>query len=124
MGISYSTFFLIVLNIILAVTGQLVTKMGVQKIGAFTSMPIQIFVLRSFLSPWVLSGLFVYLLSAVLWFMVLSKTELSIAYPTLSLGYIFVLLLGCFFFHEPLTIPKILGVCLICLGIYIIYRIR
>jgi multidrug transporter EmrE-like cation transporter len=117
-----SVFMLIIINVLLSVAGQSVTKLGVQKIGAFTAMPIEQFIFRSFLSPFVLGGLFLYLISAVIWFMVLSKAELSIAYPTLSMGYVLVLAIGYFFFGEPLTLAKILGVILICAGIYTIFR--
>jgi len=119
---SFSVLSLILVNVILAVAGQTVAKLGVQKIGIFTSMPLTTFVFKSFLSPWIISGLFLYLLSAVIWFMVLSETELSVAYPTLSIGYILVLLIGYFFLGETLTLAKCFGVFFICLGIYIIFR--
>jgi len=117
-----SILSLIVVNVILATAGQTVTKIGVQKIGLFTEMPLTVFVFKSFLSPFIILGLFLYLLSAVIWFMVLSEAELSIAYPTLSFGYILVLLIGYFFLGESLTIAKCLGVLLICSGIYMIFR--
>ena len=115
-------FFLICINILLAVAGQTLIKIGVEKIGSFSTMPILHFISKSFLSPFVLGGLFLYLLSAVIWFMVLSKTELSVAYPTLSLGYILVLLIGCFFLGEQFTIAKLAGILLICSGIFIIFK--
>ena len=117
-----NTFLLIIINVFLGIIGQTIIKLGVQKIGSFTSMPISHFILKAFLSPMVLSGLFLYLLSAVIWFMVLSKTDLSIAYPSLSLGYVFIVFIGYFCFGEPLTMAKIIGILLICSGIYTIFR--
>jgi drug/metabolite transporter (DMT)-like permease len=117
-----NVFTLIMVNVILAVAGQTLIKLGVQKIGVFTAMPISQFIFKSFLSPLVLGGLFLHVLSAVTWFMVLSKTELSIAYPALSLGYILILFIGYFFLHEPLTLAKFVGVMLISLGTYIIFK--
>lgn len=117
-----SVLILLIINIFLGVIGQTIIKVGVQKIGAFTAMPIGTFIFKAFLSPLVLSGLFLYLMSAVIWFMVLSKTELSVAYPSLSLGYVLIVFIGYFFFGEPLTIAKIIGILLICLGIYVIFK--
>ena len=116
------TFLLIILNILLAVAGQMFTKIGVQKIGTFTDMPVKTFVFKAFLSPLVLLGLFLYLVSAVIWFMVLSKVNLSVAYPTLSLGYVLILAVSYFYFKEPITLVGILGVLFICLGVYLIFH--
>jgi drug/metabolite transporter (DMT)-like permease len=122
MKTNFTLLMMIIGNVILSVLGQFVTKLGVQKIGPFSSMPIFDFIIKAFLSPLVLLGLFIYLISAVLWFMVLSKAELSLAYPALSLGYILILFVGYFFLGEQLTLAKGLGVGLICLGIYSIFR--
>lgn len=115
------TFLLIVVNILLAVVGQTITKIGISKIGAFTNMPLKDFIIKAFLSPLVLGGLFLYVISAVVWFMVLSKIDLSIAYPTLSLGYILILFISYFYLGEPLTAIKFFGILLICGGVYLIF---
>jgi len=114
-------FILITINIILAVVGQTITKIGITKIGSFTSMPIKDFIAKAFLSPLVLLGLFLYVISAVVWFMVLSKIDLSVAYPMLSLGYILILLISYFYLGEPLTLIKFIGVIFICGGVYLIF---
>lgn len=115
------TFPLILLNILLSVVGQTMTKIGISKIGSFTSMPIRYFILRAFLSPLVLAGLFLYLISAIVWFMVLSKVDLSVAYPTLSLGYILIVIISYFYLGESMTFFKLSGVILICLGVYMLF---
>ncbi|MCL1938950.1 MAG: EamA family transporter [Candidatus Azobacteroides sp.] len=48
--------------------------------------------------------------------------ELSRAYPLVSLGYIFTLILGSVFLNETLTITKFAGVILIVLGVIILTR--
>jgi len=115
------TMLLILINIILAVVGQTITKVGITKIGSFTDMPIRDFIIKAFLSPLVLTGLFLYIISAIIWFMVLSKVDLSVAYPTLSLGYIIILFVGYFYLGEPLSVIKFIGVLLICGGVYLIF---
>ena len=117
-----SSFSLILFNILLAVSGQTLIKQGVSLIGEYSSMPLVVFFKQAFLSPFVITGVFLYILSSFVWFLVLSKLDLSVAYPALSLGYILVLLIGFFYLHEPLTMYKLLGVLLICLGTYLVFH--
>ena len=49
----------------------------------------------------------------------MTKFELSYAYPFMSLAFVLVLVLSAVLFHEPLTVPKILGVLLIIIGIVV-----
>jgi len=46
--------------------------------------------------------------------------DLSVLYPVVSLSFIWVTLLAMFFLSEPLTIPKIGGICCILGGIWLI----
>lgn len=115
-------FVLILINILLAVSGQALIKQGVDRVGSFSDMPLVNFFKGAVLSPLVILGMFLYMVSAFTWFMVLSKTDLSIAYPTLSLGYILILLIGALFLREPITLTKILGTLLICTGTFLIFK--
>jgi multidrug transporter EmrE-like cation transporter len=120
--ITMTDIFLIIINILLAVSGQTFIKQGMGKIGSFTEMPLVKFFQRSLLSPLVLLGLFLYIVSSLVWFMVLSRVDLSVAYPALSLGYILVLAIGFFFLGETITLTKLAGVVLICLGVFLIFK--
>jgi len=117
-----SSFILIIINIFLAVAGQTAIKQGVAKIGSFSDMPLRLFIQKSLCSPLVASGVLLYVFSSFIWFMVLSKVELSIAYPTLSLGYVLIFISSYFFLHEPVTFAKIAGAVLICTGTFLIFR--
>ncbi len=117
-----SDIFLIIINILLAVSGQTFIKQGMGKIGSFSDMPLMQFFQRALLSPLVILGLFLYIVSSFIWFMVLSRVELSVAYPALSLGYILVLAIGFFFLGETITLAKLAGVILICLGVFLIFK--
>ncbi len=72
-----NNFVLILINILLAVSGQTLTKLGVTKIGSFSDMPLVRFFQKSILSPLVVLGVFLYILSSFIWFMVLSKVVYS-----------------------------------------------
>ncbi len=115
-------FLLILVNIFLAICGQLTTKIGINKIGSFSSMPIQTFIFKCLTSPLVILGFGLYFFSALIWFMVLSRINLSVAYPTLSLGYILILITSAIFLKEPIGLAKIMGSLLICAGVFLIFR--
>lgn len=72
-------------------------------------------------SPLIFAGFAVYLLSTVLWLVLLTKMPLSFLYPLLSFGYVLVLLIGKFGFKEDVTFMRWYGVALICFGIVFIY---
>ena len=48
-------------------------------------------------------GIVLYLFASVIWLVVLSKEEVSYAYPLIGIGYIFVAILSKIFFNENLT---------------------
>jgi len=113
---------LILLDIALVVAGQFFMKFGINKVGSFTEMPLGEFLAKSFTSYLVLLGILLYAISAVVWIIVLSKVNLSFAYPMLSLGYIFILFVSYFLLGENITVLRILGVALIMIGIFFLYQ--
>lgn len=71
-------------------------------------------------NPHFLGGIASYGISLVLWLYVLSKWDLSKAYPLVSLGYVFTAILGYFFLNESLNIYRILGLAFIISGVIFI----
>ena len=107
--------------IVLTVCGQLILKWQVAKAGVFprSFRERALFLLRLVLNPWVIGGLFAAFLAFLCWMAALTKFELSYAYPFMSLAFVFVLILSAIFFHETVTMPKMIGVMLIVAGIII-----
>src|SRR5882672_10302992 len=64
---------------------------------------------------YIIAGLGSYVVSVGLWLLVLSRAEVSAAYPFLSVGYIIVAVAGCLLFNESLTFMRLAGIGLICL---------
>ena len=62
-------------------------------------------------------GACLYLLSAVLLIIALKYGELSILYPIISTGFIWVSFLSVYFFNEIMNLEKWFGVCSIIIGI-------
>jgi len=108
----------IALTIALTVYGQIVLKMQVSRAGPLpeASMDKLLFVLHLLLNPWVISAFAAAFLASVAWMGAMSKFQLSHAYPFMSLNFVIVLLLGAWLFNEPLSMTRIIGVALICLG--------
>ena len=63
-----------------------------------------------------------YMMSIVLWLVVLSKTDVSYAYPFLSIGYVLSVIVGYFAFHEAVTSIRVIGIAVICVGVVLISR--
>lgn len=117
-------FALIVLNDIIDGVAQLLIKKGfiVTGISNVTFSNISEFVLRNALSPLVLSGIFMGLLGCLIWFVILSRIDLSIAMPVGSTIYVFVPLLAIFFLHEQISLLRWAGIFLIIAGVYCVAK--
>ena len=110
--------------VILTVCGQLILKWQVAKAGAFPALLSErvFFLSRLLFNPWVIAGLFAGLLAFLSWMAAMTKFELSYAYPFMSLAFVLVLLSSALIFRETVTLPKILGVLLIMMGIIVSSR--
>ena len=73
-------------------------------------------------NPFVLAGLFAYVLSVAVWLLVLSRVEVGFAYPMLSVGYIVNAVAGYYLFQENLSLTRITGILIIIAGVYLVTR--
>ena len=73
-------------------------------------------------SPGVLGGLALYGIGTVLWLGVLSRTEVSQAYPFVGLGFVLTALIGYLQFGDTLNLSRICGIALVIGGIFFIAR--
>ena len=71
-------------------------------------------------NPYLLIGLISYFISTIIWIVALSRVSVSIAYPMISLGYVFVALAAWFLFNEPLSPIKLLALGIIIFGIILL----
>ena len=60
--------------------------------------------------------------SSVLWMYIIKNFPLSVAYPMISLSYVFGMLSAIVFFHEEVTPTKWMGVALIMAGCCLIAK--
>lgn len=116
---------LIFLTLALGLTGQFTLKIGMNRIGriALPSLSaIANWLFRTLTSPFVIFGLGLYFLAALLWLIVLSRTDLMYSYPFLSLSYAGVFLFSWIFLGEELTLPRLIGTILITAGVLVMAK--
>jgi drug/metabolite transporter (DMT)-like permease len=70
----------------------------------------------------VLTGLFLYFISAAIWLVILSTVDLSFAYPFIGLSYVLVLILSRFILKEEVNPIRWIGAFIITAGVVIISR--
>ncbi len=116
-------YFLLALCVIFPVFAQMLMKKGMNQVGEFTSSNIfnLKFFVEAFSNPYVIMGEIFYVVTALFWLIVISKLQVSKAYPAVSLSYVIVILAGYFFLGEPLTMKKLLGGLIILIGVYVIF---
>jgi len=79
-------------------------------------------ILSGLLTPFVIFGLALYVLAMGSHLVVLSKLDVSVAYPLLSLAYVVVALYAVLVMNESFTLARTAGLLLICLGTWLITR--
>ncbi|BDA85343.1 transporter [Aureimonas sp. SA4125] len=97
---------------------QLLLKHGMMQLGelSFAGVNPVVRLLQIVFSPFVFLGLCTFVISMASHLYVLSKVELSYAYPFLSLAYVVVAVAAYFLFREDLNAYRIGGIALICVG--------
>jgi multidrug transporter EmrE-like cation transporter len=76
--------------------------------------------LRAIFTPYVLLGLGCYVISTGFWLIVISKWQLSYAYPMIAVGYIGVVFLSQLFFGEHVTPLQWVGIVLMIGGLVLV----
>lgn len=110
-------YALLALSIALSVTGQLLLKVGTNRLSPFSAHHMGQFFVLAASSPWIWAGITVYAVSAMSWIAVLSRLPLSLAFPALSTGYVAVIFLSSILFGESLNGWKVAAACLIVAGV-------
>lgn len=110
--------------VVLTAAAQLLLKAGAEKLaplslsvsGAFA------FAMRIASEPHLLAGVACYFISMLLWIMALTRMEVSVAYPMLSLGYVLTAIAAYFLFGEAVSVQRVLGIVVIIVGVVITAR--
>jgi len=114
---------LILISVFLGAIGQVLVKYGAVNLNLnFTIKYLLPSILSILKNLPVMLGIASYGISFLIWIKVLSKVELSYAYPMVSLGYIITMMFSYFMFKENISFIRILGVVFIMLGVILVSR--
>ena len=116
------TFLLALVCIFLLVIGQSLLKYGLVQVGGvnFVGGGVGSNLRKMFSTPYILLGFAFYGVSSLLWLGVLSKLDLSVAFPMASMAYVFTMISGAVIFHETITPVRVVSLILICLGVVLL----
>ena len=100
-------------------------KAGARSIGSISmteSASLIAAALHAATQPWIVLGLFSYFVSAGLWVVALTRVDVTVAYPMLSLGYVIAAFFAWQLFGEQLTVMRVTGIAIILLGVVVLAR--
>ena len=122
--VKYLVLTLILVDVVLNVTGQLSLKYGMSKFGNFalSAATLPPLFMKAATNLHVLLGLLCYGLGFMVWLIVLSKAEVSYAYPMISLGYVFTAIFARMLLGEAVSATRMAGILVTCLGVFLIAR--
>jgi multidrug transporter EmrE-like cation transporter len=115
---------LVLTGVLLNAAAQLLLKAGSRAISGveFTFANGWTLAERIALNPPILAGLACYVVSVVFWILALSRVDVSIAYPMLSIGYIVTAVAGWLLFAESLSVTRVGGIFIIIAGVWLVAR--
>jgi multidrug transporter EmrE-like cation transporter len=122
--VSALSFALILAGVLLNAAAQLLLKAGTNAVGHFefsagNLVPVGF---RLALEPHIVSGVACYVVSLVVWIMALSRVEVSVAYPMLSIGYVVNAVAAWYLFGESVTALRAAGIGFIVVGVFLVAR--
>jgi multidrug transporter EmrE-like cation transporter len=117
-------FVLVITGVLLNAAAQFALKASVRDLGAIAlslsgAVPTTLWLAAE---PWLWLGLGCYAVSVVVWILALSRVEVSIAYPMLSIGYVVNALAAWAWLGESMNLTKMAGIGIIILGVFVLAR--
>ncbi len=119
-----ASFALILSGVLLNALAQLLLKAGTNSIGQPSlSFENAISLAWRFATePHILGGIACYVVSVVLWILALSRVEVSVAYPMLSIGYVVTSLAAWYWLGESVSAMRLIGIGIIVVGVFVVAR--
>lgn len=113
-------FLLLLVSLVCSIGGQFFLKAGAVKLGRVNMNNALTHILSIVLTPELMTGLICYGLGAVLYILLLTRVDLSIVGPSISLTYVFSVLMGYFIFKEFIPITRVIGLGFIVCGVVLV----
>ena len=121
---NFVSFALIFTGVMLNAVAQILMKAGTNAVGHFEFSAGNILPIGwKLATEWhIVTALFCYALSVIVWILALSRVPVSIAFPMLSMAYIVTAVAAWYMLGEALSVTKVAGIGVIILGVIIISR--
>jgi multidrug transporter EmrE-like cation transporter len=119
------TFSIIFAGVLLNSAAQLMLKAGARTLGTVamgSGASLTAAAWNAATQPWIVLGLVCYFVSAGLWILALTRVDVTVAYPMLSMGYVIAALLAWQFFGESLNPTRVMGIAIILVGVVVLSR--
>jgi drug/metabolite transporter (DMT)-like permease len=119
---SRSVFLVLLAAILCGVVGQFSLKAGAKILGPIGAANLVEKITSMATQPLIIAGLALYAVSSIGFIVVLSRANISIVSPLLSISYLFTVLGGKIVFNEPLPPLRLVGVGLIMTGVIFVLK--
>jgi drug/metabolite transporter (DMT)-like permease len=120
-----STFAFIITGVLLNAAAQLLLKAGTNALGGAIHVTAGNWFatgIKVFSQLPILAGLACYGLSVIVWIIGLSRTDVTIAYPMLSLGYVVSAAGAWMFLGEVVSVQRLMAIGVIMVGVALLAR--
>jgi multidrug transporter EmrE-like cation transporter len=119
-----TSFGLLMLGVLLNAAAQLLLKAGTNAVGQFefsaqNLVPVG---MKLAFEPHIMGGFACYVVSVGVWILGLSRVDVSIAYPMLSVGYVLNAIAAWYLFGESFTAQKLIGIAFIVAGVFLVAK--
>lgn len=117
------SIYLALMAPLIGTTGQILLKAAMNKVGKIGGEQIArpaSLAIRLATDPMLILAAFLYFAGFLLWLVVLSRLELSKAYPILALSYCLVALASWLIFGEHISALRWAGISVICVGVIMV----
>ncbi len=107
----------LLMAIMLGAAGQICLKFG---LGKLDSQAVFVVITAMFRNWHVLAGFVAYGVSSLLYLFVLSRLDVSYAYPFVAINYVFVTFLAWLILKETVPALRLVGLAIICTGVLVL----
>jgi multidrug transporter EmrE-like cation transporter len=122
---NFSTFSFIISGVLLNAVAQLCLKAGTNNLGGAIHLTADNWFqtgLKVATQLPIIAGLACYVISLVVWIIGLSRTDVTVAYPMLSLGYVVGAIGAWMFLGEAISPQRMLALGVIVVGVALLAR--
>ena len=116
----WQEFLLLLASVFASVGGQFFLKAGALKLGQVSEANWIGHIFKIATTPELLAGLACYGLGAITYILLLTRVNLSVAAPAVSLIYVFAVLIGFVVFREPIPLSRLVGLGFIVCGVLLV----